>query len=148
MADISVNGVWLWSSAWRDLFPVLNNMDQITIAEGVDDMLVWKIDSTHYPFSINLVWQSIETMEQRVEWCKGVWFSQCLPKHAFILWLILREKLLTQEKMMGWNNSRKQNMNMMCCLLCYANYDSRVFGFRNVFQNMPLYFCLFCERIS
>ncbi|XP_021993774.1 uncharacterized protein LOC110890468 [Helianthus annuus] len=36
----------------------------------------------------------------------------------------MRRKLLTQDKILSWDFSRRKNMNMMCCLLCYANHDS------------------------
>ncbi|KAJ0847636.1 putative reverse transcriptase zinc-binding domain-containing protein [Helianthus annuus] len=59
-----------------------------------------------------------------VDWCRIVWFGQCIPRNAFLLWLIMRRKLLTQDKILSWDFSRRKNMNMMCCLLCYANHDS------------------------
>ncbi|XP_021991395.1 uncharacterized protein LOC110888164 [Helianthus annuus] len=45
-------------------------------------------------------------------------------KHAFLMWLVIRRKLLTQDKILQWDFSRRKNMNMICCLLCYANIDS------------------------
>ncbi|XP_021979811.1 uncharacterized protein LOC110875927 [Helianthus annuus] len=40
------------------------------------------------------------------------------------MWLIMRRKLLTQDIILQWDLSRRKNMNMMCCLLCYENVDS------------------------
>ncbi|XP_021975009.1 uncharacterized protein LOC110870116 [Helianthus annuus] len=36
----------------------------------------------------------------------------------------MRRKLLTQDKILQWDFSSRKNMNMMCCLLCFADYDS------------------------
>ncbi|XP_035834095.1 uncharacterized protein LOC118482633 [Helianthus annuus] len=36
----------------------------------------------------------------------------------------MRKKLLTQDIILQWDFSRRKNMNMMCCLLCYENHDS------------------------
>ncbi|XP_022030979.1 uncharacterized protein LOC110931895 [Helianthus annuus] len=36
----------------------------------------------------------------------------------------MRKKLLTQDIILQWDLSRRKNMNMMCCLLCYENHDS------------------------
>ncbi|XP_021985066.1 uncharacterized protein LOC110880962 [Helianthus annuus] len=33
-------------------------------------------------------------------------------------------KLLTQDRILQWDFSRRKNMNMMCCLLCYENFES------------------------
>lgn len=112
-----------WPSVWLDIFPVLNTIDQVITIAVVNDRLVWKVDDTHYSFSTILVWQSIREVEQRVDWCKGVWYTQCIPKHTFLLWLIMREKLITQDKMKRW---KTQNMNMVCCLLCYKDQDSHL----------------------
>ncbi|KAJ0434466.1 putative reverse transcriptase zinc-binding domain-containing protein [Helianthus annuus] len=46
------------------------------------------------------------------------------PRHSFLLWLIMRKKLLTQDIILRWDLSRRKNMNIMCCLLCYENHDS------------------------
>ncbi|XP_021996269.1 uncharacterized protein LOC110893470 [Helianthus annuus] len=75
-------------------------------------------------FSSSRVWDSIRHREDPVNWCGIVWFSQCIPRHAFLMWLIMKRKLLTQDKILSWDISRRKNMNMLCCLLCYANHDS------------------------
>ncbi|XP_021979852.1 uncharacterized protein LOC110875972 [Helianthus annuus] len=36
----------------------------------------------------------------------------------------MRRKLLTQDKILQWDLTRRKNMNMMCCLLCFENNDS------------------------
>ncbi|XP_022014770.1 uncharacterized protein LOC110914279 [Helianthus annuus] len=75
-------------------------------------------------FSSSLAWDSIRATEAEVDWVKFVWFSQCIPRHAFHMWLVMRGKLLTQDKILQWDLSRRKSMNMMCCVLCYANVDS------------------------
>ncbi|XP_021979869.1 uncharacterized protein LOC110875992 [Helianthus annuus] len=36
----------------------------------------------------------------------------------------MRQKLMTQDKILHWNHTRNNNMNMICCLLCYEDIDS------------------------
>ncbi|XP_022008341.1 uncharacterized protein LOC110907684 [Helianthus annuus] len=36
----------------------------------------------------------------------------------------MRKKSLTQDVILHWGFTRRKNMNMMCCLLCYADNDS------------------------
>ncbi|XP_021996206.1 uncharacterized protein LOC110893404 [Helianthus annuus] len=74
--------------------------------------------------SSSQVWHSIRRRAEEVDWVKFVWFPQCIPKHAFFMWLVMRRKLLTQDKILQWDFARRKKMNMMCCLLCYANVDS------------------------
>ncbi|KAK1440858.1 hypothetical protein QVD17_06690 [Tagetes erecta] len=122
VVDAYLNGNVMLPLAWFDLFPVLYEM--VKPNDAAEDQLVWKDGGQSLPFSTRVVWDSIRTRGHHREWAKAVWFAQCIPRHAFIMWLIMREKLLTQDKILGWNISRRKNMNMMCCLLCYADFDS------------------------
>nr|XP_043630009.1 uncharacterized protein LOC122601306 [Erigeron canadensis] len=70
------------------------------------DTLVWKIAHEDKPFSSSMVWDTIRSREQPVDWVKAVW------------------KLLTQDRILQWPQSRRKNMNMMCCSLCKADFDS------------------------
>jgi hypothetical protein len=36
-------------------------------------------------------WDQLRVKLPAVEWHKVVWFSQAIPRHAFILWLALRD---------------------------------------------------------
>ncbi|XP_021986110.1 uncharacterized protein LOC110882384 [Helianthus annuus] len=110
--------------AWRDLYPVLNQIDLVQVNPDVSDQVFWKDGNDLNDFSSSGVWNSIRTREADVDWFKIVWFSQCILRHAFLMWLIMRGKLLTQDKILQWDFARRKNMNMMCCLLCYADVDS------------------------
>jgi hypothetical protein len=48
-----------------------------------------------------------------------VWFSQAIPRHAFILWLALRDALVTKEKMCSWGFSGPN-----VCMFCYGCNES------------------------
>jgi hypothetical protein len=48
-----------------------------------------------------------------------VWFTQCIPKHAFVMWMAVQEKLLTQDKIMKWKPNE-----ILKCTLCEGNNDS------------------------
>ncbi|XP_022015029.1 uncharacterized protein LOC110914549 [Helianthus annuus] len=122
--DVHENGSWSWPMAWRDLYPVLIQRDHITLNPVERDEICWKDGSELLDYSSTNVWHSIRFREQDVNWVKIVWFPQCIPKHAFLMWLILRRKLLTQDKILQWEFSRRKNMNMMCCALCFADIDS------------------------
>ncbi|XP_022030841.1 uncharacterized protein LOC110931770 [Helianthus annuus] len=110
--------------SWRDLFPVLNQIQQVSLDPNKNDRLLWKDGIDLDEFSCSGVWDSVRVREPEVDWMGLVWFSHCIPRHAFLMWLIFRRKLLTQDKILKWDFARRRNMNMMCCLLCYANVDS------------------------
>nr|XP_043619603.1 uncharacterized protein LOC122591396 [Erigeron canadensis] len=58
-------------------------------------------------------------MEEYEVWKNVIWFRQFIPRHAFILWLVVQEKLLTQDKMVIW----KQNAEYKC-VFCNEFADS------------------------
>jgi hypothetical protein len=55
-----------------------------------------------------------------VNWQKVVWFPQAIPRHAFILWLALRDALVTKEKMCSWGFSGSS-----VCIFCYGCQENR-----------------------
>ncbi|XP_021994704.1 uncharacterized protein LOC110891319 [Helianthus annuus] len=122
--EVYVNGTWGWPVAWRDMFPVLIQLDSIHLMPNTPDRLMWKDGNDLVEHSSSQVWHSIRRRAEEVDWVKLVWFPQCIPKHAFLMWLVIRRKLLTQDKILQWDFTRRKNMNMMCCLLCYANVDA------------------------
>ncbi|XP_035839381.1 uncharacterized protein LOC118486758 [Helianthus annuus] len=122
--NIFSNDTWNWPVAWRDLFPVLIQLDHFRLDPSKSDRLLWKDGNECQDFSSSAVWHSVRHRESEVDWSGIVWFAQCIPRHAFMMWLIMKRKLLTQDKILQWDFSRRKNMNMMCCLLCYENFDS------------------------
>ncbi|XP_022015064.1 uncharacterized protein LOC110914582 [Helianthus annuus] len=110
--------------AWRDLFPVLIQLDHLQLNPNKIDRLLWRDGNDLSDFSSLCVWHSIRYKESEVNWCNIVWFSQCIPRHVFMMWLVIKGKLLTQDKILKWDLSWRKNMNMMCYLLCYQNFDS------------------------
>ncbi|XP_022031541.1 uncharacterized protein LOC110932521 [Helianthus annuus] len=96
----------------------------MSIDSNKPDKLMWRQGDYCHDFSTARAWDSIRHRELEIEWSWIVWFGQCIPRHAFLMWLIMRRKLLTQDKILSWDISRRKNMDMMCCLLCYANHDS------------------------
>ncbi|XP_071739228.1 uncharacterized protein [Rutidosis leptorrhynchoides] len=50
-----------------------------------------------------------------------VWFSHCIPKHAFVMWLLMGERLKTQDRLKSWE--LKYNP-ILKCSLCKGCMDS------------------------
>ncbi|XP_021991379.1 uncharacterized protein LOC110888148 [Helianthus annuus] len=124
VANVYSHGSWNWPMAWRDIYPVLIQLDEVQLNPTKPDRLLWKDDNDLDEFSSSCVWHSVRYKEPEVNWCNIVWFSQCIPRHAFMMWLVIKGKLLTQDKILSWDLARRKNMNMMCCLLCFENFDS------------------------
>ncbi|XP_022024249.1 uncharacterized protein LOC110924561 [Helianthus annuus] len=125
VADCIVDGNWNWPEAWRDLYPVLFQLQNITLNETNQDRIMWqKIDGNIVDFSTKEVWEAMRVRGQPVGWAKTVWSALNIPKHAFVTWLIFKKKLWTQDRILHWNRTVTGSMNLMCCLLCYSGIDT------------------------
>lgn len=70
----------------------------------------------------------------KVKWYNHLWFTQCVPKCAFVLWLTLKNKLMTKDRILQWN----QNIDGKC-VLCKVESESR----NHLFFSMSI----FCSAI-
>ncbi|XP_022042086.1 uncharacterized protein LOC110944747 [Helianthus annuus] len=123
---IADDGHWLWPQAWYDLFPVLINISPVQITPDVNDRLCWKdLEGNLQGFSSWEVWNCLRNRCQRITWASSVWFSQCIPRHSFHLWLVVKNKLKTQDRMAVWEAGSETNLRLMCCPLCNYDRDSR-----------------------
>ncbi|XP_071695374.1 uncharacterized protein [Rutidosis leptorrhynchoides] len=75
------------------------------VLSSVPDKYGWK-DSQGmvHDFSVSRAWNSLRPQGNKVPWFSVVWYSQCVPRHAFLLWLVLGEKLKTQDKLKPWES--------------------------------------------
>ncbi|XP_071729122.1 uncharacterized mitochondrial protein AtMg00310-like [Rutidosis leptorrhynchoides] len=78
-----------WPNDWYNNFPSLHliNMPQFS---NSPNQLGWKSDDQIiHGCSIAIVWYSIRPSGPIVPWFDVVWFSNCIPKHAFVMWLLM-----------------------------------------------------------
>ncbi|XP_071714838.1 uncharacterized protein [Rutidosis leptorrhynchoides] len=144
------------TSAWHDTFSdfgLLSNVisareihraeykDGATVADLMSrfpdvtqcDKIMWKArDGNLVDFSTKAAWESVRNHGDKVEWHNLICFSSCIPRHAFIAWLLMLEKLKTQDKMFPWDVGDGQNGPMLCSL-CKTQQDSHNHLFLNVF---------------
>ncbi|KAJ0434468.1 putative reverse transcriptase zinc-binding domain-containing protein [Helianthus annuus] len=127
VADIvDASGQWRWPAAWYDLFPVLINLQPPSLVHNVPNKPTWKdLDGKDSYFSSKEVWNNIRSRGDTVSWFNMIWFSQCIPRHSFHMWLVVRNKLKTQDRLMTWEAGSATNLRLMCCPLCRYDRDSR-----------------------
>ncbi|GJX43971.1 putative reverse transcriptase domain-containing protein [Tanacetum coccineum] len=107
----------------RDIFRAgwnLSTKVRDLIHEG---MWNWPIecDGVGKPFSVYHVWNSIRPRDNEVPWFNFVWFSNCIPRHAFNMWLIIKKRLKTQDMLSHWDVA---DGLPLVCPLCEAQPDS------------------------
>ncbi|XP_071740273.1 uncharacterized protein [Rutidosis leptorrhynchoides] len=79
------------------------------------------MDGNNCEFSIGHVWEFLRPHAPRVQWYSMVWFSQCIPRHTFMVWILMGERLKTQDRLKAWES---QHGSSLLCLLCNMVQDS------------------------
>ena len=119
LADVIENSRWIWPEHWSIKYPIIANLE-VPVLCDVPDKAVW-IDKhgNVKDYATNIVWKDVRIEGDCVKWKKLVWFSNCIPKHAFILWLAVKQKLCTQDKLQKWYPNKQFE-----CNLCEKGLDS------------------------
>ncbi|GJW80981.1 hypothetical protein Tco_0144956, partial [Tanacetum coccineum] len=130
----------IWYDRWCPLSPLANfvstrdmyraglNMsstvnDVINVAPNSHDKLEWRTHSGAVKkFAVSTVWQAIRTRDVKVAWADVVWFTYCIPRHVFNLWLIMKRILKMQDTLMSWDLA--STLVSFTCSLCESQPDS------------------------
>nr|XP_043625583.1 uncharacterized protein LOC122597008 [Erigeron canadensis] len=113
VAEVIDNEVWAWPTSWNTFFP---NLVPFPLVNGVTDRVFWK---NRYglllQFSVSVAWEDLRQRSNEVSWHRLVWFPQYILKHSFILWLVMRRRLKTQDLLQQWDVSTS-NASPLCSL--------------------------------
>ncbi|XP_056862324.1 uncharacterized protein LOC130510011 [Raphanus sativus] len=74
------------------------------VASEVDDMYLWKPGNSvaSSSFSAADTWEALHPAGEPVFWHRQVWFQGRIPKHAFITWVLARNRLGTRDRLRAW----------------------------------------------
>ena len=76
-------------------------------------------------FSTNKAWKDWRVNNAVVPWCDVIWFSQCTPKHSFIVWLAILGRLSTQDRLLKWYPERQASFPL--CNFCPDSHEHLFF---------------------
>ncbi|GJX27994.1 RNA-directed DNA polymerase, eukaryota, reverse transcriptase zinc-binding domain protein, partial [Tanacetum coccineum] len=110
---------WKWPAEWFGKYKFLHNYHVPTLVAEPDTLMWVTRQGKLVKFSTNQVWADVRSFGNKVHWDKLVWFSQCIPRHTFIMWLAIKEKLVTQDKLIKWYPQK-----VVCCPFCQRIPDS------------------------
>ncbi|GJY24271.1 RNA-directed DNA polymerase, eukaryota, reverse transcriptase zinc-binding domain protein [Tanacetum coccineum] len=113
VSDLINEGRWKWPAVWRTDFVDLSELQVPILSDDIEDTAVWiSQNGNEKKFKISNVWKDMNCQEEKVDWHILVWFAQSIPRHAFVTWLAIRERLMTQDKIMLW----RPNEDLKCAL--------------------------------
>ncbi|XP_071713733.1 uncharacterized protein [Rutidosis leptorrhynchoides] len=103
-----------WPNSWLSRFPQLSSIS-VPDLSLVPDVIKWRdTDGNLQDFSVHLVWEYYRSKSNQVPWASVIWFLNNIPKHAFVMWLLMGENLMTQDKLKHWEIS--DNQSLLCTL--------------------------------
>ncbi|GJR27469.1 reverse transcriptase domain, reverse transcriptase zinc-binding domain protein [Tanacetum coccineum] len=138
VCDLMINGHLSWPHLWLGKYPMLSSIPDPVVVPSTRDVLEW-CDSygTAKKFSVKMVWGSIRPRSNKVVWYHVVWFPECIPRHAFHLWLVIKRRLKTHDRLRAWDHV---DNSLMICPLCDLQPDSHKHLFFNyVFSKQVWY---------
>nr|XP_043611572.1 uncharacterized protein LOC122583212 [Erigeron canadensis] len=71
-----------------------------------------------------MAWEDLRPRAEEVPWYYLVWFSQGIPKCEFIMWLVMKRKLKTQDLLQPWDFHDSSVPVVLACPLCERQQNS------------------------
>lgn len=87
--------------------------------EGQEDRIYCK-SSAGGDFNVHDGWECIEKNKPRVIWFKLLWSSHLIPKHCFMAWLTILDRLSTKDRQINWGRQIDPT-----CVLCSNHLETR-----------------------
>ncbi|GJT41808.1 hypothetical protein Tco_0941673 [Tanacetum coccineum] len=128
VSDVINNGTWNWPLYLINKYPLLQTIPLPRMDVTAQDCLEWRNESgLAKPFCVSMVWSSIRPRNDKVNWFAAVWFDLCIPRHAFNLWLVVKQKLKTQDRVAWWDVSGSLSSVCPLCDLVPDSHDHLFF---------------------
>ncbi|XP_071708751.1 uncharacterized protein [Rutidosis leptorrhynchoides] len=119
VAQIIQNNSWIWHDEWKIKYPSLFSINVHVLQDNEDDVCWLSNDGSISRYQTSKAWVNLRENKPKVSWYHVIWFKQATPKHAFVLWLVIQNRLVTQDKLQKWY----PNLQLKC-VLCDLEVDS------------------------
>jgi hypothetical protein len=111
LSTVICNGDWYWRPARSDaLVEIQSKLAEVHFGDG--DHPIWTV-SKKGEFVSSDTWQALREKKDQIEWWKIIWFPLAIPKHAFILWLAMKNRLVIGVRLLQWGY--KGDVNYWFC---------------------------------
>lgn len=148
VAEALREGVW-WLSRSRSRNRIITlirdslpDAAAISLSE-VEDTYLWKPGNSAASsyFSTSETWEALHPQGEPVFWHRKVWFQGRIPKHAFITWVLARNRLGTRDRLRAWGLQVPAN-----CILCNSTEETRQHMFFDCAYSSEVW-TFFCSRL-
>ncbi|XP_071739283.1 uncharacterized protein [Rutidosis leptorrhynchoides] len=118
--DLINNGSWNIPTEWVDRFNVIFDQNPpVLTANKVDECVCRTKAGKQVHFTVKTGWSDLCDDWVDVKWARLIWFSQCVHRHSFVVWVTCHNKLKTQDKFL-----MTDNLNNIKCPFCLNQKDN------------------------
>lgn len=123
VADVATESGWRIRSRgcrnFPDIYGKINAFSLPSPLAGTYKVL-WRHNQDEFKESFHSAstWNQLRSKRELVAWRKLVWFSQAVPRHSFMVWLTLRNRLSTGDRLRSWGITQ-------ICMLCGEPNETR-----------------------
>ena len=125
--EVYTGNRWLWPIALLHIPAPDFHLDM-----NMADEFHWQFPNGN-SFNFSSLYGHIRNKKEEVEWHDIVWFSGNTPRHSFILWLAIWDRLRTKYRILSWGHYVDTT-----CVLCHLACETREHLF---------FECVFVHRI-
>ena len=118
VAEVIRNGRWNWPIAnSANLIAIKNSCVDYHLDFSREDIISWTLDPSG-EFTVSSAWNQFRLKMAIVNWHNTIWFPQAIRRHAFIVWMAIQDRLVTQDKLLKWGL-----INCVSCVFCRVNVE-------------------------
>ena len=115
LSPVILNGDWFWRPArFEALVEIQARLHEISFGSHDKPLCTVSRKGTY------VSWDFLREKKNEAVWWKLVWFPHAIPKHAFILWLAMQDRLLIGDRLIKWGYK-----GVVKCLFCHNQMESR-----------------------
>lgn len=114
VSQVINNGQWKWAypCTWELREIILEHPPDYLPNPVVADEFMW-MASKNKIYNAAATWNALREKSPKVIWHHLLWFPKHFPRHSFILWLAIKERLNTKDKLASWGITTDPT-----CVLC------------------------------
>nr|GEV10238.1 reverse transcriptase domain-containing protein [Tanacetum cinerariifolium] len=124
--------IMTWHDKWNDIGPMsriisrrqIYSTSTIVIPNKIDEVKWLSYNMNLVKFDINIIWKDLRNQKEVVNWHHVVWYPSLIPRHVFILLLMMHERLPTQDKLLKLYPNK-----VMKCAMCDVAIDNHAYLF-------------------
>ena len=116
--DVIAGGEWRWPRTNTiELMEIREHIHELPLPTDQPDKTIW-IPSPNGQFSTAHTWDHLIAPSPKVPWHRLIWFPGNTPRHSFISWLAILQRLSTHDRIYSFTPGP------LACVFCHSGMES------------------------